>query len=66
MVHGDYASSPSFNFDSFRALKTKKKTIAYIYSVFLQHQRLRKQIEEVLDMDVIRQQVDAGTIEPYG
>merc|ERR1719383_219046 len=30
-----------------------------------QHQRLRKQIDEVLDMDVIRQQVDAGTIEPY-
>ena len=65
MVHGDYASSPLFNLDSFRALKTKKN-VANIFSVFLQHQRLRKQIEEVLDMDVIRQQVDAGTIEPYG
>jgi len=31
-----------------------------------QHQRLRQQIEEVLDMDVIRQQVDSGTIDPYG
>jgi len=30
-----------------------------------QHQRLRKQIDDVLDMEVIRQQVDAGTIEPY-